>query len=298
LPLTGEYCSGCGQRERGADIRLADLAGEAFEELARLDGRVWRTLIGLVFKPGVVTADYLAGHRARYIPPLRLYLVVSFLVFLVISLTPPEIYIATAPDFDVDSARDMERGLYVPVKRADGSRENLALSEYLQEQEETGGMFGLLDEDANLPAWLRDWIERFRGNVSNIEEAPGDFVDLLLQRLPQMMFFLLPLFAVLLQLGYLWSPFHYLQHFVFSLHYHTAAYLLYVMLWPVRFVLPGDFGGVVMLFLLIYLPVALVRVYGSGKLAALVKGLAIGFMYYFLVFSVSTLYILINLALL
>ena len=54
----------------------------ATEDLTHADSRLWRTLAALLFKPGHLTREFLAGRRARYLPPVRLYLVLSVLFFL------------------------------------------------------------------------------------------------------------------------------------------------------------------------------------------------------------------------
>lgn len=289
-PLNGEYCASCGQRERGRDIRVTDLAGEAFEDLSHFDGRVWRTLAGLAFRPGQVTADYLAGRRACYLPPLRLYFIVSFVVFLLVSLAPIEVEFSG--DLEVDPAqvkRERGKGIYIPVERDDGSTQVLTISEHLGEQ-------GLMDEEN--PSWLAPWLERLENNAASIESNPDLLLDQLLQRLPQMMFLLLPMFALILHLAYLFSPVHFLQHLIFSLHYHTTAFLYFILLYPAKLLAPGDYGGIVLLALFVYLPIALVRVYGSGVPAAILKSLVVGISYYLLVLTAGVLFLLVNLVLL
>ena len=54
-------------------------------------------------------------------------------------------------------------------------------------------------------------------------------IQLLFDHIPQMMFLLLLVFALLLKAVYLFSPFHYLQHLVFALHFHSLPAL------PARF---------------------------------------------------------------
>jgi hypothetical protein len=94
--------------------------------------------------------------------------------------------------------------------------------------------------------------------------------------LPQMMFLLLPLFALLLKFCYLFSPFHYLQHLVFSLHFHSFAYLLYLVGELVKSWLhPDGIGGPLTLAFIIYLPLALRRTYGSSLAGAAGKSLFI-----------------------
>jgi hypothetical protein len=287
-PLTGEYCARCGQRERGRDLRLTDLAGEAFEDLAQVDGRVWRTLISLLFRPGRVTADYLAGKRVHYLPPLRLYLVVSFIVFLIMSLGPVEIRVAN-PRIDDSALDELQPGVYVPVTGETGETELVTIQEYLQ---------SLVEAGEGAPAWLTSLLERIASNAAILEEDPSTFLSQLMNRLPQVMFMLLPLFALLLKMAYLLSPFHYLQHLIFSLHYHTTAFLYLCLLWPVRWLMPGDYGGVVLLAMFIYLPIAMVRVYGSSKPGAVVKSFAVGISYYLLASLVGAVFVLVNLAML
>lgn len=46
-----------------------------------LEGALWRTLHALLIRPGLLTTEYFAGRRARYIAPLRLYLTFSLILF-------------------------------------------------------------------------------------------------------------------------------------------------------------------------------------------------------------------------
>lgn len=80
--LQGRYCHACGQKAVASIVSLRELLLEAFHEFAHLDNsKIVRTLKLLLFKPGELTAEFLRGRRAGYIPPLRLYLVCSLLFF-------------------------------------------------------------------------------------------------------------------------------------------------------------------------------------------------------------------------
>ncbi len=80
--VDGRYCSACGQ-EAGRDPRSLSTLLET-----RADHRAARTLSALLLRPGLLTVAYLADHRARYLPPVRVYLVAS-VVFFALALTPP-----------------------------------------------------------------------------------------------------------------------------------------------------------------------------------------------------------------
>lgn len=58
------------------------MARETFD----IDSRLARTLSALAIRPGFLTAEYCRGRRASYSPPLRLYLFISVVFFLILAL--------------------------------------------------------------------------------------------------------------------------------------------------------------------------------------------------------------------
>jgi hypothetical protein len=85
--LLGPYCAQCGQHARESARSMGTLFHDAWHVLTHVDGRFWRTLRRLAFSPGLLTREYFCERRASYIPPFRLYLVLSLLFFGVASLT-------------------------------------------------------------------------------------------------------------------------------------------------------------------------------------------------------------------
>jgi hypothetical protein len=53
--------------------------------LLHFDGKIWRTLPLLTFRPGELTRRYVAGERARFVSPMALFLFAVFLMFAVFS---------------------------------------------------------------------------------------------------------------------------------------------------------------------------------------------------------------------
>lgn len=80
--LLGPWCHACGQSAHDFHRNALHLIAETFESVFHADGRLWRTLGRLVLQPARLTRDYLDGHRAPQIPPLRLFLVVLLTLFL------------------------------------------------------------------------------------------------------------------------------------------------------------------------------------------------------------------------
>ncbi|MEP5569646.1 MAG: DUF3667 domain-containing protein [Halioglobus sp.] len=259
--VTGEYCNQCGQREGRADQRFRDLAGELLGDVFDMDSRFWRTLFFLLFRPGFLSAEFIAGRRARYLPPLRLYLVISFVVFLVMS-------------FAASYAIDSDGG--VVVQGADDvvvAADDAASDTPGDESEDTDDGLAEIDlADENSPQWLKDLDERAETNVVKIKDDPREFIEAMVSYLPQMMFLLLPVFALLVQFAYLFSSFHYLQHLVFSLHYHSFVYLLFLLAQAIE-LLQVHVDGWLMIALFVYLPLAFRKTYGSGWRGAVGKSI-------------------------
>jgi hypothetical protein len=83
--LIGSHCHTCGQAahvHRTMNAFFHDLA----HGVLHLDGKIWRTLPLLAWKPGELTRRYIAGERARFVGPMALFLFSVFLMFAVFQL--------------------------------------------------------------------------------------------------------------------------------------------------------------------------------------------------------------------
>lgn len=296
-PLQGEYCYHCGQREGRRDRLFSEAVGEAVGDLFNWDSRFWRTLLPLLLRPGFLTAQFIAGRRARYVPPFRLYLVISFITFLVLAFNTGE-GLEIAFD-DEEAAAALGSGSTEEERpRANGDSDGdssiliapIKLDRGVTEDgKESGGGdqvgttrpgidVNIDPNDPSTPPWLARWARRLETNADRVSEDPRLFVNQLLEYLPQIMFVMLPLFALLLRLCYVLSPFHYLQHLVFTLHYHSFVYLLYLLAEGLEVIaIPATEPA--LLLLVAYLPLALRKAYGSSIPGALAKSALVYLLY-------------------
>ena len=82
--LHGPFCHRCGEQRLGPEhFSLRHFVGEGVEALTDLDGKLPRSVRLLLTRPGVLTADYAAGRRVRYVRPLQLFLLINLLYFAV-----------------------------------------------------------------------------------------------------------------------------------------------------------------------------------------------------------------------
>ena len=113
--LIGDYCHACGQKAH-LQSKLRHLLREFFESVASFDGRLFRTLPLLAFRPGELSRRWRAGQRVRFVAPLHLFLFATFLVFLVPTFTGRHLISPPTTD-QVGVAPDGRPGLNVSVGR-------------------------------------------------------------------------------------------------------------------------------------------------------------------------------------
>jgi hypothetical protein len=86
--LTGPFCAHCGQSARDLHRPLRTLLVDALDEVFNLDARLVRTVRPLLFSPGRVTKEYLAGRRVEHLPSLRTYLITALVIGFLLGWLP------------------------------------------------------------------------------------------------------------------------------------------------------------------------------------------------------------------
>lgn len=84
-PLLGPHCHGCGQRAH-VHRTIRAFAHDLLHGVLHFEGKTWRTLPLLAWRPGQLTREYIDGRRARYVSPIALFLFVVFLSFAAFNL--------------------------------------------------------------------------------------------------------------------------------------------------------------------------------------------------------------------
>jgi len=258
--LSGQYCGRCGQRARGRLITLGELLRDAFGDLLELDSRLWRTLIPLAVRPGRLTADYLRGRRARYMPPFRTYLVLSLLFFVCAFFDPQH-------QFGI-------------LLEADPGTTAAAAPDAALPGTPPGSKCELTADELSLPPWLARRLtpQRLEQACEHIARDNDALLERLLDNVPIGLYVLLPLIALVLKLLYPLARRYYVEHLLFVVHFHAFLFLALTLQLPVARLgdlLPAAGNVIVSLLIPLYIPVylykALRRVYGQGHLLTVPK---------------------------
>lgn len=100
--LTGPFCHVCGQKDGEVRRPIWSMVGEILDDLFSSDSRILKSLLFLVLIPGGLTRSFMSGQRARYVMPMKLYLAISVLFFLILSVSNValfEVTVSPKPDY-------------------------------------------------------------------------------------------------------------------------------------------------------------------------------------------------------
>lgn len=225
-----------------ARVFMREATGRYFS----LDGRMWRTLAALLFRPGFLTREYLLGRRRRYIRPARLFLVLSLALFAAIRIFASVPILVTddvvsnadsaASDIAKDLAKDISKEIAKspaqPVVKFDEGENGGNLFNVPGFTMHVDRDFNLDLQDANLP-WTKELKRRLEHFNSLNRQEKSEQVFLGVVRYgPYAMFVLMPAFALLQLLAYFGRgrrypdrPRRYAEHLVFAAHTHAFLFL-------------------------------------------------------------------------
>jgi YD repeat-containing protein len=254
--LLGRFCVNCSQ---AADVHVpstVELVHEMLEGLTHSDSRLWRTLRLLWFKPGRLTEEFVAGRRVAYLPPFRLYLILSIALFLIASFTPsgqlvqfedPKAPPAASDGSPITSCQDIPSTKYPELNRR-----------------------------------LRHACEE------SVRDNGKALWPVVVHTAPKAMFIFLPLIAFLHMLLY-WRPrYRYAEHLLFFIHLH-ALYFSAAILSICAILAAGSWSKmsgvsdflqtVLRWYLVIYTLFAMRRVFRRSWAGTLLKAVVLFFVY-------------------
>ena len=225
------YCGACGQRLDPPVHSLWHFSQLAAEDLTHADSRLWRTLAALLFKPGHLTAEFLAGRRARYLPPVRLYLVLSLAFFLFAAATQPRFTVLKlgedpdSPGHTVYRAGPVSATPLVTPGSTESPEQRAA--RICKEVSYSGPGASLMG-----PLMLNTCRKTVEDNGRHLSE-------IFLHNVPRAMFAFLPAIAGIMMLLY-WRPRrYYVEHLLLLVHNHAFVFLAVMLAWAVGLLVHG-----------------------------------------------------------
>ena len=301
-PRSDAFCPHCGQNNRDYQRSLPPVLWELLRETFDVDSRILNTFALLLTKPGQLAVEFSRNRRASYISPIRLYLFISVTFFFLLSST-------STFEADFDATNDAIAVDTVEENVAADLNKILNADRIQKVQSMLDGEESLVQQQITLTI-AKGASERTEPFSEFQRFVAGQFIDAVYQpvraantlfdNLPIAMFFLLPVFALILQLLYLGSHKYYVEHLVFATHLHTFAFLIYAAM----LVLPefetdstlATISGYASALLWLVLPIyhfkSLRRYYGQGFARTCFKYIVQMAIYFLLLIPVSIIAVL------
>lgn len=293
VTLTGRYCSACGQEDHSLAIPLYRLALDFLSDHFQFDAHIWHTLGLLLFRPGLLTRNYLAGQRQSYIPPIRLYLFAAIVFFLAAGFLPLK-------PIPVVIGGPQELGILAPgaatqlgsAPATAGNQPSASNIDKLIQKRMAISSHTRNPAAASTSRAASSWLT---SHIVALKKKPGEFMKRFWNNMPKVLFFLIPVFALLLKLLYLLHKRYYSEHLIFALHYHSALFiylLVIVLLMLLARVLGPTLTAIVRWFCLalgiwsvIYVSPAMRITYGDTWPRAVWRGLVLWLAYSIALFA-------------
>ena len=233
-----------------------------------LEGKLWKSLGLLLFRPGRLSLEYIKGKRVRYVQPLRMYLTFSLIFFAVLKFggfhaNPHE----GKPAHPAAASAPAAGQAQTPAKPA-AAREKIEIA-----REDKPGE--LRDGTQGARAWVRGYSPHVADRMGELVEMDHDKREQAVKAAfyayaPYAIFFMMPVFAFYLKVLYLGTGRRYGAHLLFALHTNAFAFLALTLITLV----PAGFGLVefaLQVWLTFYLPVAMQKVYGGRRVLTVVR---------------------------
>ncbi|MBL4715032.1 MAG: DUF3667 domain-containing protein [Bacteroidia bacterium] len=289
-----DFCSKCGQKNTNRNVSIHVFFQELIEDTFEIDSKLFRSLKPLLFKPGFLTIEFNSGKRAKYVSPIRMYLVISLLFFLIPSpdKSKKNENIRNGHSEMIDGQEKVTEGIALKSDSTESSTkrkfnidipgldtikdfENLTetkvyhiVNKYLHKKEiDTSGFWGQVLGYVSVKG------------VQVQQKGSDNFWDELQENFPTMMFFLLPIFALILKLLYYKKKKLYVEFLLFSLHFHCFAFIISSIDQLIELTTGIDLGTILVLLIFFYLIVAMKKVFDKRYLTTFLRFFMLFFFY-------------------
>ncbi|MFV8347088.1 DUF3667 domain-containing protein [Flavobacterium sp. ZB4P13] len=243
--VENRFCPNCGQENTDTRKTFHHLFFHFIEDLTHYENAFWKTIKNLLFKPASLTKEYLSGKRLSYLAPVRLYIFISFITFLLIAIFPSEI---NSPEKTIEKESTIitkNKSFQNTISKNDSVKKSQTASNEEEEEFQDFGYDSVEQLDSiqkNAPEskklsdfsyWANRKFQIVKDNNSK-GELLEKFISSFTHNLPKVLFVFMPIFAFSLWLFHGKKRWYYFDHGIFTLHYFSFLLLLFLLLFLIN----------------------------------------------------------------
>lgn len=230
------FCAHCGQKNKKLDMNIRHILSDFLSANFNVDSKIFLTLRYLITRPAFLTHEYLKGRRTKYLTPIRIYLLISFIYFFISAL-----------DFgDNNSIVKWDDDGIITSQNNDSIKledvPNIIRYDTLQVDNDT-----ITEEEISEMEQM--FVEKSRALGS--ESGKQKFNELIRKYISIGMFILIPLTALL----FFWI-FHkgtyYIEHLVFAFHLQAVIFVIFTISNIIEWFIDNDFIDVTVILLMLF----------------------------------------------
>ena len=305
----GHFCPDCGQEVAEFNRPLGFIVYDFMGNFFAFDTRFFKTFKYLLFYPGFLTKEFFKGKRTSYSPPFRIFVFLSFVLFLLLSFLTDK-GLKTELDLNMPDSLKIseniipltnEQRLQIETYTGTSLKDSTAKMEIDNLNIDLGGIFfgkGSIRTRLNR---LADALEISRAQVTDPQEkqqiqeyiamcrAPEIVISTLLKYLSWASFLLLPIFALILKLFYVRRKQLYIRHLIFSIHLHSFLFMILIPVTLLRLIFSSvpEFLNLILIGSFpIYFLIALHNFYGQNWIKTFFKFIGMSVIYNFTLLTV------------
>jgi Protein of unknown function (DUF3667) len=220
------FCGNCGQENHTYKLPLSYFVRELIETFTNFDAKTIATLRDLLLSPGLLTKNFNDNKRARYVPPVRLYLVTSAVFFFFFNFTYKSDVVQQSNQIKKEIMQGNGKGQIAlfTTTRFTGEQFNqfMAMDKPNVAQIDSFCHFANIQTDFFNSRILKGMID-FRNGSLNVEMVQQK----MLENFSYALFLCMPLFAILLYFFQSRKDYYFSEHLVFTLHFHTLLFIVF-----------------------------------------------------------------------
>jgi hypothetical protein len=307
LSSTDNFCPCCGQENTKHTISFGAFIHDFFSNYLSFDSRIGRSTVPFLIKPGFLTRRFNEGKRTSFVHPLRLYLIVTFVFFFLLSLFINKVveerkislYDGKTLTMGDDPSPEEKRKIQAALDSAQKELNERDTS--LVQLPDTGAIKSSQKAGIDFMSLMRNQVltdDQVLDSLNMNKKSEMDrlivhqgrkvfqkdmdvFLPYLIKNLSVMMFLLLPVFAFFLYVLFSRKEKYYISHVIHALHLHSFSFLiLALLLFLAFFSQSASLAFIAFLIVTLYAFLSIKKVYQQSWWMTLLKFNILGFCYF------------------
>jgi len=307
--LKGKFCYNCGQENLQMKESFGHMMSHAISDYFHFDDQFFHTIRPLFLKPGYLTNQYMSGHRAAYLHPVKMYIFISLVYFVLMFQTGQHFVNNNDPKV---TKKELQKAIDSVSKDPEipANIKSLVIAKLKNSSTATGNKHEIKLTVANVPISTTD--TSYNEYLASQQKLPEDqrhgyFVNLYFKKafsykaeygervnevileqfehnIPKMMFLLLPLCALILMVAFRDKSKYYVEYLIYSLHLHCFVFLFLTLIILLNLAIPvtsinGWVGFLASIAIIWYIYRSLKVVFGRSPFRTITKLIGASLMY-------------------